>query len=248
MAYPGDEEDEREGQDNDAPSFAAEEQLILGTEDDALPWLEADDEEEEPGFDWRLITYGVTGLAVVAALLGAIWWFTRDRADPQLVADGSTIAAPAGPYKQRPDDAGGAEVAGTGDQAFAVAEGESTRGRIASNDGGSSSDARPAIDTAQGETQGRAGGEAQAETPAETEASGAVYVQIGAFGSRADADAAWSREAGRYSALSGMRHRVVEGDVNGAKVYRLQAIAADRAVADATCRSIRSAGGDCYIR
>lgn len=239
MAYPGDgDEDLETAAETGNP--AEEEQLALSQDDDDLPWLEADDYEEEQGFDWRLITYAVLGLAVVGAVLAAIWWFTGDPTDPELVADGSTIEAPEGPYKQRPGDAGGAEVEGTGDQAFEVAEGESTRGRIASNDGGDS-EARPAINTDQDG--------AESSTAADSEPAGsAVYVQIGAFGSRADADAAWSREAGRYSVLSGMRHRVVEGDVNGAKVYRLQAISGDRASAEATCRSIRNAGGDCYIR
>ena len=45
-----------------------------------------------------------------------------------------------------------------------------------------------------------------------------------------------------------MRHRIVEAEVNGATVYRLQAIAANREAGDAACRSIRNAGGDCYIR
>ncbi len=31
-----------------------------------------------------------------------------------------------------------------------------------------------------------------------------------------------------------MRHRVVEGDVDGAKVYRLQAVSGDRTSAEAT--------------
>ncbi|QZH73881.1 MAG: SPOR domain-containing protein [Erythrobacter sp.] len=239
-AYPGD-RDEDLGNVAENENWADEEQLTLAQDDDDLPWLEADDYEEEQGFDFRLIGYAVLGLAVVGALLAAIWWFTRDRADPELVADGSTIEAPEGAYKQRPDDAGGAEVRGTGDQAFAVAEGQGTRGRIASEDGGDS-DPQPSIDVAQADAN--ADDDATDAAPI----SGAVYVQIGAYGSRADADAAWSREAGRYSVLSGMRHRVVEGDVNGAKVYRLQAIAGDRASADATCRSIRSAGGDCYIR
>ena len=237
------------GEDDDFPPYQGEStdefdhdwdddgQLALADEDERLPWLEADDYEAEPGFDWRIVIYALVGLAVVVALLGGIWYATKDRADPELEPDGSTIAAPDGPYKQRPDDAGGAEVAGTGDQAFEVAEGQSTRGIIAEDD-----TPRPAIDVDQGE------GAAPTLQATETAAAGQVYVQIGAFGSREDADAAWVSAGGRYPALSGMRHRVVEGDANGVKVFRLQAIAASRDAGEATCRSIRSAGGDCYIR
>ncbi len=111
-----------------------EEQLALANEDEDLPWLEADDYEEEQGFDWRLITHALIGLAVLARCWRRSWWFTRDRADPELVADGSTIEAPEGAYKQRPDDAGGAEVEGTGDQALKWPRVESARGRIDSGD------------------------------------------------------------------------------------------------------------------
>ncbi len=245
MTYPGDDKNDLENDLGESAenSWAEEEQLVLADEDEDLPWLEADEYEEEGSFDWRIVTYALLGLAVVGAVLGALWFGLRDRADPELVADGSTIEAPEGAYKQRPDDPGGAEVAGTGDQAFEVAEGESTRGRIA--DGGeTSSDAGPAIDRDQGSSS--ESGSAESAAPASSGSS--VYVQIGAFGSEADAQTAWNSAAGRYSALSGMRHRVVEADVNGAKVYRLQAIAGDRAGADATCRAIRNAGGDCYIR
>lgn len=238
MAYPGNEDDGLELGEELKASDEAEEQLVLADEDESLPWLESDEYEEEGSFDWRLVSYAVIGLLVVGSLLSAIWWFTRDRAAIDVVPDGSTIAAPEGSYKQRPDDPGGMEVAGTGDQAFEVAEGKDTEGRIASNDGGGS-DARPSIDRSQGEDSGNSG---NAETV------NAVYVQIGAYGSRADAQTAWSSESTRYSVLSGMRHRIIEGDVSGSTVYRLQVIAGDRASADATCRAIRNAGGACYIR
>ncbi len=247
MAYPGDGDndlDEFEGEGGQQP-WAGEEQLALADEDEDLPWLEADEYEEEGSFDWRLIVYAVLGLVVVGAVLAAAWWYFRDRADPEFVADGSTIEAPEGPYKQRPDDPGGRQVAGTGDQAFGVAEGESTRGRMGdgnvddgadngADDGADSGDARSSVDREQAGSS--------------DDESGAVYVQIGAYSSRAEAEQGWSRQAQRFSALSGMRHRVREADVNGATVYRLQAISGDRASADATCRAIRNAGGDCYIR
>jgi len=247
MAYPGDEENDLENDLGDAveESWEEEEQLALADEDEDLPWLEADEYEEEAGFDWRLLVYALLGLAVVGALLAAIWFFTRDRPDPELVADGSTIEAPEGAYKQRPDDPGGTQVAGTGDQAFEVAEGEGTRGRISDGDEGSG-EARPAIDREQSDSSSADSDSSEEASAASS--SGSVYVQIGAFGSQSDADTAWNSAVGRYSVLSGMRHRVVEADVNGAKVYRLQVITSNRSSADSTCRAIRNAGGDCYIR
>lgn len=214
-------------------NYETEEQLALDDDDGSLPWLEDDEYyEEEGGFDGRLIWGGLLAFMVLAALLLAGWWFSRDQADPELSPDGSTIEAPEGAYKQAPENPGGRQVEGTGDTAYQVAEGESQRGILA-DDG---EVAAPSIDRDQGSSE------------SESDNAGAVYVQIGAFTSRSDADQAWATASSRYSGISGMRHRVVEAEVNGATVYRLQAIAADRAAGDAACRSIRNAGGDCYIR
>ena len=225
----GDPEDDYGVDDN----YDAGDQLALDDDDGSLPWLEDDDyDEEDGGFDGRLIWGGLLAFLVLGALLFAGWWLTRDRSDPELAPDGSTIEAPEGAYKQAPEDPGGRQVEGTGDTAYQVAEGETQRGLLA-DDG---EVAEPSIDRDQGSSDSA------------TDSTGAVYVQIGAFTSRADADQAWVTASSRYSGLSGMRHRVVEAEVNGATVYRLQAIAGDRATGDAACRSIRNAGGDCYIR
>ncbi|GAA5061785.1 hypothetical protein GCM10023208_31550 [Erythrobacter westpacificensis] len=215
-------------------AYEAEEQLPLQDDDDALPWLEDDgDYEDEGGFDARLIWFALIGLLVIAAILFGAWWLLRDRPDAELIADGTTIEAPDGPYKERPEDPGGREVAGTGDTAYEVAEGQSTRGMLAEDTPAPEPDADDAQDDEQAE---------------EVAPPGAAYVQIGAFTSRADASEAWVSARGRYSVLSGMRNRIVEAEVNGATVYRLQAIAPSREAGDATCRAIRNAGGDCYIR
>ncbi len=218
--------------------YEAEEQLALTDEDAALPWLEDDGEYGEEGaFDARLIWFTLIGLLVLGAILAAAWWLLRDRADPELVADGTVLQAPDGPYKERPEDPGGRQVEGTGDTAYQVAQGESRRGLLAEDE---SEAPRPSIDVSQGESDDS--GEEEAHP------AGSVFVQIGAYTSRSDASQAWVDARGRYSALSGLDNRIVEAEVNGAKVYRLQAIAANREAGDATCRSIRNAGGDCYIR
>ncbi|MWV27345.1 SPOR domain-containing protein [Aurantiacibacter rhizosphaerae] len=222
---------------NDEP-YTAEEQLALSDEEDSLPWLEDDgDYEDEGGFDARLIWFTIVGLLVLGAILVGAWWLLRDRPNSELVADGTVLEAPDGPYKERPENPGGRQVEGTGDTAYQVAEGEAQRGRLADAEPDA---ARPSIDVAQGEDDEA---EKEAAPPA-----GSVFVQIGAYTSRADASQAWVEARSRYSAVSGLNHRIVEAEVNGAKVYRLQVIAANRAAGDATCRAIRNAGGDCYIR
>src|SRR6476659_6202267 len=91
-------------------------QLTLADADERLPWLESDDDEEQPGVDTgRIVAFASVGLLFVLLLLGALYFFTRDRGGGEVVADGSTIEAPAQPYKVRPANPGGRQVEGTGD-------------------------------------------------------------------------------------------------------------------------------------
>ncbi len=224
---PGDERDEGE----DAPlyddnAYEAEEQLTLADEDEHLPWLESDDEYEEPGFDTRLILFVALAIALLAAILLAGWWYFSDRPDPEMVPDGSTIEAPEEPYRTRPDDPGGREVEGTGDVSFEVGEGVGSAGQIAGDEPQASASA--------------SGSEAAAGT--------GVGVQIGAFSSEASARNGWNQLRGRFPALQDHQYRILEGSADSGTIYRLQAIAADGSAADQLCRTIRSSGGDCQVK
>jgi hypothetical protein len=222
MTLPGDED-----------TIEAEEQLALADGEERLPWLESDDEDEQPGVDTgRLVAFGaVIGLALVL-LLGALWYFTRDSADEALIADGGVIEAPDEPYRTRPDDPGGQQVAGTGDTSFEVGEGRAVEGRIA---GGAPV---PSIDREQ----------ADAPAAAATPASRGIGVQVGAYSSREDAETGWTTLSGRIEALKGRNHRVVQGTADSGTIYRLQAVAGTVAEADTLCRSIKSQGGDCQVK
>jgi hypothetical protein len=224
MALPGDDED----------TIEAEEQLALADGDERLPWLESDDDDENPGVDTgRLVAFGAVLLLVLVLALGAVWFFTRDTTDEELVADGSTIEAPDEPYRTRPDDPGGQQVAGTGDTSFEVAEGQTVEGQIAGEAPG------PSIDREQGATP---------SPTASASSSGGIGVQVGAYSSRAAAETGWSQLSGRIDALQGRNHRILQGTADSGTVYRLQAVAGTAAEADALCRSIRSEGGDCQVK
>lgn len=207
------------------------EELAFAHEDERLPWLEADDEVEEPGVDTgRVVVFVVVALVLLGVVIGALWWFFRDHSETAIVADGSTIEAPAGPYKTRPANPGGAEAVGTGDTSFAVAEGKGPEGRVAV----ASEAPGPSIDREQ------AGGTAPA--------SSGVGVQVGAYSSRDRAEAGWATLSTRYPALDGVNHRVVQGTVDGSPIFRLQAVAGDVKAAQALCSAIESQGGDCQVK
>lgn len=210
----------------------ATEELALD-EDERLPWLESsDDEYEDEGSDTgRMMGFLVMGLLALGLIVGGIWWATHRTADSAL-ADGSLIAAPSEPYKTAPSDAGGKTFAGTGDSSFAVSEGQTRPAQLAT---GAATPA-PAASGA-------------AKSGAAPAAVGGVGVQVGAFGSSAAAETGWSELTSRYAAvLSGAKHRVVPGPAEGRTVYRLQAVAADAAAANALCSKLKAAGGSCQVK
>ena len=235
MAKPGRGSGEEPVDFEDDGPIEAEEQLALADGEERLPWLESDDDYEQPGVDTgRIVAFAVVGLLAVVLIVGGIWWFTQDRTDREMVADGGVIEAPDEPYRTRPDDPGGREVEGTGDTSFEVAEGQTVEGRIA----GSGAVPTPAIDREQ----------AAAPSGQATGSAGGVGVQVGAYSSRAAAEAGWSQLSGRIEALQGRNHRIVQGTADSGTIYRLQAVAGTAAEADTLCRSIKSQGGDCQVK
>jgi len=217
----------------DEDTIEAEEQLALADGEERLPWLESDDEDEQPGVDTgRIVAFGAVGALALLLLLGALWWFTDDRADDELVADGGTIEAPDEPYRTRPDDPGGQQVAGTGDTSFEVGEGQAVEGRIAGEA------PAPSIDREQ----------ADAPAATSTPAARGIGVQVGAYSSRETAETGWTTLSGRIEALQGRNHRVVQGTADSGTIYRLQALAGTVVEAETLCRSIKSQGGDCQVK
>lgn len=104
-------------------------QLGGQADEDRLPWLEpVDDYEDEDGISiGRLIGAVVVGLVALGLIIGGIFWLrNRDSA----AGDGSIIAAPDGPIKERPEDAGGMSVEGTGDVAYGASVGDDVNSTI----------------------------------------------------------------------------------------------------------------------
>jgi len=208
------------------------EELTFADEDERLPWLEADEDYESGGVDTgRLVLFILGSLVALAAIIGGGYWLLSDRPDPAMVADGSVIEAPEGPYKERPADPGGAQAAGTGDTSFAVAEGRPPPSRVAT---GADAPA-PSIDRDQD------GGMPAA-------AAGGVGVQVGAYSSRERAEEGWQALSGSHEALSGVSHRVIQGTADGATVFRLQAVAGSAAAAQQLCAGLKASGADCQVK
>lgn len=221
------------------------------SESDSLPWLEADEDEDEGGVDMaQIIGFGVLLVALLIGIVGAIYLLTNRTSEDAPVADGSTIEAPEGPIKERPDDAQGKEFAGTGNVAPAVGEGQTRDSQIGdgtASEGNASASTSASASGAAASTSGSGDNSGTAAAPSPAPASG-VGVQLAAYSSRARAEQGWSQLVRQTDALSGVRYRVVEGVVDSATVYRLQAVASDKTAADALCRAIKADGLDCAVK
>lgn len=241
-------EDARESDDRARGAAAEDERELALEDDDRLPWLESDEDEPLPGFDTgRLVGLGLIMLVVLAALVGGVWFLTHRGLSNEPPADGSLIAAPEGPYKVRPSDAGGKTFAGTGDTSFAVGEGKTVDARlgISQPDPAASAIARetgqPAPEPSATKTAPPSAGDGGA-------LRAGTAVQVGAYSSRADAQDGWRTLTRQTATLAGVSYRIVEGQADIGKVFRLQAVGGDHAGAVALCDRLRSDGVACQVK
>ncbi|MEZ5696524.1 MAG: SPOR domain-containing protein [Sphingomonadaceae bacterium] len=242
----GGDEDQTSWDDEDG--VVEDVELALADDEDRLPWLESGgyDEEEEGVDTARILGLALLGLMLIGLVLGGFWYVSNRQTDPELVADGSTIEAPPGDYKTRPDDPGGKEFEGTGDTSFAVGEGQSREGRLAGDNG---SAPKPTIgEGAGGSAAAASGSDTAAAGAQEAPASGGTGVQVGAFSTRESAVAGWGKLTRQTDKLSGVKYRVVEGQADIGKVYRLQAVAGDSASAQRLCSALKADGIACQVK
>lgn len=202
---------------------------------DRLPWLETADgyEYDEGASPLKVAFMVLAGLALLAAIVGGIYWAQRNKTGGT-AGNGELIAAQEGDYKVKPDEAGGKTFEGEGDSAFAASEGKKTGAVIAptTKAGDTKTTAAPAAKPA-----------ATGPTPA-----GAVMVQLGAFGDAAKADTAWAGLTKRFGFLSGTNRKIAEATVEGGrKVFRLQAVTANASAAQQLCAKLKAAGENCLI-
>lgn len=208
----------------------------LGLDDpDRLPWLETADgyEYEENASPLKVAGLVLAGLALLAAIVGGIYWLQRNQSGGAS-GNGELIAAQEGDYKVAPADREGKTFEGEGDSAFAASEGKKVGATI-----------DPAKAKAV-EAAPAAPGAAPAKTgPAP---AGAGFVQLGAFSDSAAADQAWAAMGKRFGFLSGLNRRIAEGAAEGGrKVYRLQAVTANPAAAQQLCAKLKAAGENCMV-
>ena len=226
------------------------------TDEESLPWLETDEYDEDGGAVDTARIVGLTALLLLllAIIVGGLWWLTNRSDGANAVADGSTIAAPDGDYKERPDDAGGKTFDGTGNVAPAVGQGETRDGTISDGDSDKKIEDSPAANagadvTNKGsKTSGDAAGSSGSGAAAPSAGNSGVGVQVGAFGSEARAKEGWAQLRKQTSALNGVRFRVVKGTADIGTVYRLQAVTGSVSEANQLCSKLKADGLGCQVK
>ena len=214
-------------------------------DDGQLPWLQAVEDEDEPrGVSARKM---LAALAVVlfAVLIVAATFFWLGRRDTGGSGAPELIEAPAGPYKVRPPNPGGLDVAGESETAFETSAGQDTDAQLDLSKMSETPVARPP------EAAPKPGFSAEAKAPPKPEPAepapptvtkGSV-VQLGAFANQAQAERAWTALSSRFPSIGSMGKLIIPfpGGI------RLRATASSPAEAKQACQTLKAAGENCFV-
>ena len=194
-------------------------------DDQALPWLEAVDDEDGPrGVSARKMFVAlILVLAAGAVVAGTMFWLGRR--DPAVNGAPELIRAEPEPYKIKPEDPGGLDVAGDSETAYSTSAGE---------------DPDAALDVRKLPEEMK-----PLPEPAPAAPSGPT-IQLGAYASTVKADTAWNLLSGRFPEVAALRKTVVTATVKGKPFYRLRAVGSSEQT-KAACAALRAAGESCLV-
>ena len=232
-------------------------------DEERLPWLEAVDDEDAPrGLSARkMLAAQLLVVAAVGLVGGTFQWLGRRGAEP---ANGAPelIRADPHPYKVKPTDPGGLDVAGDSETAFATSAGEDNDARLDTAKGNSDDTALSSAPDGNAVIAAIAKPKTPPKSPPKPAkpqvaavvpdatapvppAARGTLVQLGAYGSTIKADTAWGMLSSRFPEVARLSKSVVTAQVAGKTVVRLRASAASPAEASAACAALRAGGENC---
>ncbi|WP_309662955.1 SPOR domain-containing protein [Sphingomonas sp.] len=218
-------------------------------DDGELPWLEAVDDEDGPrGFSSRKMLAALLVVGAAVAIIAATFFYLG-RQDPAGLGAPELIQAVPGPYKVKPTDPGGLDVAGESETAFQTSAGEDSDAQLDLNALPEEAVARPPPEQPKklppNETKVPVV-EQPTPTPAPAaEPSGPAgsVIQLGAYKNAAQAERAWTALSTRFPNVKAMTKLVVPF----AGGFRLRAGAASTADAKQACQALKVAGENCFV-
>ena len=210
-------------------------------DDGQLPWLQAVEDEEEPrGVSARKMLAALL-VVLIAGVLVAGTFFWLGRRDAGVSGPPELIKAQPGPYKVKPPNPGGLDVAGESQTAFETSAGEDSDAQLDLNAVPEAPVEKPAPPPPKPPAEA-AKPAAPEPAPAPTGGSGSV-IQLGAFANQAQAERAWSALSARFPSIAAMSKMIVpfSGGI------RLRAGAASSADAKQACQTLKAAGENCFV-
>ena len=213
--------------------------------DEQLPWLEAVDDEDGPsGIPARRMLAALLVVLLAAALVFAtFFWLGRQNVVDSAAGAPELIKADPKPYKVKPADPGGLDVAGESETAFQTSAGEDTDAQLDLSrmpEQAVTPLPKPVAEPKPAETPKPKPAEAAPEQP--TGGKGSV-IQLGAFANRAQAERAWSALSARFPSVAAMNKMIIpfSGGI------RLRAAAPSPAEARQACQALKVAGENCFV-
>ena len=219
-------------------------------DDQALPWLEAVDDEDGPtGVSAKKMLVAVLMVVLAAAIVaGTFFWLGRQDS----VSEGAPelIQAETVPYKSKPDDPGGLDVAGESETAFETSAGEDPDALLDLNKLPQGIEVPPPVPVpgapAEPKPKKLPPNETKEPAPDEPAAAPGPTVQLGAYASTIKAETAWGMLAGRFPEVAALDKTVVSATVNGKAIHRLRAVGSESETR-AACAALKAAGESCLV-
>ena len=214
-------------------------------DDGQLPWLAAVEDEDEPrGVSGRKMLAALIVVLLAAMLVAAtfFWLGSRDAAGNGLP---ELIKAEPGPYKIKPPNPGGLNVAGDSETAFETSAGEDKDAQLDLSKVKEVPAATPPKDEPKPAATAKTKPPkpiATEEPPRATGGTGSI-VQLGAFANKAQAERAWSALSARFPSVAATTKMLISfpGGI------RLRAGAASSADAKQVCQTLKAAGENCFV-
>ncbi len=215
---------------------------------ESLPWLEAVENEDGPRtISARKMLIGLILVLLAAAVVaGTMFWLGRQ--DPAVSGAPQLIKAQPGPYKVKPSDPGGLDVAGDSETAYSTSAGEDPNSTLDVRKLPQDMTPLP-VETPQQATPPKKIPPKEVEKPAANDAAKPVLpagptIQLGAYASTVKADTAWKLLSGRFPQVAALNKVVVSATVGGKAIYRLRASGSSEQT-KAACAALKAAGESC---
>ena len=216
-----------------------------GYDGESLPWLEAVENDEGPrAISARKMLVGLLLVLLAGAVVaGTMFWLGR--LDPAPGGAIELIRAEPGPYKVKPTDPGGLDVAGDSETAYSTSAGEDPDAALDVRKLPKEMTPLP-VETPDSAPPKKVEPKPVEESAPVPAAPSGPTVQLGAYASTVKAETAWKLLSGRFPEVAALRKVVVTANVGGKPIVRLRASGSSDQTR-AACSALKAAGESCLV-